>query len=190
MKILIFYYWFFTYLLLIPCKHTEKIWRYYKGNFSFLFVYCLRIYKFFFLVRWFNSHILGFFKWLSTYTNNTLHLNIDSLGIISCDQRTWTTQPHFFASDDFFPTSSSPPPRVPLPSPSSPSSSSPCPSPSSSSFNSSTFFLHWVYWIAEKFSIHLSWVIGVVKYVSRKGDEIRLSLNKNVSNFKTEAQSF
>ena len=144
--------------------------------------------KFFFLVWRFNSHILCFLKWLSTHTNNTLHLNIDSLSIISCDQRTWTTQPHFFASDDFFPTASSPPPPcVPLPSPSSPSSSSPCPPPSSSS---STFFLHWVYWIAEKFSIHLSRVIGVVKYVSRKGGEIRLSLNKNVSSFKTDAQSF
>lgn len=103
MKILIFYYWFFTYLLLIPCKHMEKIWRYYKGKVSFLFVYCLRIYKFFFLVQRFNSHILCFLKWLSTHANNTLHLNINSLSIISCDEWTRTTQPHFFASDGLFP---------------------------------------------------------------------------------------
>ena len=86
-----------------------------QREFSFLFfVYCLIIYKLFFLVQRFNSHILCFLKWLSTHTNNSFHLNIDSLSIISYDKWTWMAQPHFFASDDFFPTSSSPP-CVPLP---------------------------------------------------------------------------
>ena len=70
---------------------------------------------------------------------------------------------------------------------SSPSSSPP---PSSSSPNSPTFFLHWVYWIADGFSIYLSWVIGVVKYVSRKEVKWCFHLKKNVSSFKTEVQSF
>ena len=70
---------------------------------------------------------------------------------------------------------------------SSPSSSPP---PSSSSPNSPTFFLHWVYWIADGFSICLSWVIGIVKYVSRKEVKWCFHLKKNVSSFKTEVQSF
>ena len=68
-----------------------------------------------------------------------------------------------------------------------PSSSPP---PSSSSPNSPTFFLHWVYWIADGFSIYLSWVIGIVKYVSRKEVKWCFHLKKNVSSFKTEVQSF
>ena len=74
---------------------------------------------------------------------------------------------------------------------SSPSSSPPpCPLPSSSSPNSPTFFLHWVYWIADGFSIYLSWMIGVVKYVSRKEVKWCFHFKKNVSSFKTEIQSF
>lgn len=70
------------------------------------FSFCIlseNIQIFFFLVQRFTSHILCFLKWLSTHANNTLHLNINSLSIISCDEWTRTTQPHFFASDDLFP---------------------------------------------------------------------------------------
>ena len=67
---------------------------------------------------------------------------------------------------------------------SSPSSSPPpCPLPSSSSPNSPTFFLHWVYWIADGFSIYLSWVIGVVKYVSRKEVKWCFHLKKKCKQF-------